>query len=117
MVKPMVEKSPNALMDFDAAAQILDFGDGEVGVVDAEAAGALADIDEAVLVAIDERAQEHAADQAEDGGVGADAEREREDYGDRQPFGSGQGARWRISGRSGNSQWRRRSAGVKALRS
>ena len=33
------------------------------------------------LVAIDERAEEHAADDAEDGGVGADAERERHDDG------------------------------------
>ena len=45
---------------------------------------ALADVDEPVFVAIDERPQEDAADDAEDGGVGADAERQRDDDGDGQ---------------------------------
>ena len=57
---------------FDPAAQVLDFGDGKRGVLDSEAGRALTNVDEAFLVAIDERAEEDAADQGEDGGVGAD---------------------------------------------
>ena len=75
-----------------ARLQILDFGDGEIGVFDADAGGALADVDEAILVAIDERAEEDAADDAEDGGVGADAESERKDDGDGEAFGAGERA-------------------------
>ena len=73
---------------FYARLQVLDFGDGEVGVFDADAGGGLADIDQATFVAIDERAEEHAADDAEDGGVGADAESEGEDDGDGEAFGA-----------------------------
>jgi len=61
---------------FNAGAQILDFGHGERRVVVAGAQGALADVDEPVLVAVDERLEEHAAHQGEDGGVGADAQRQ-----------------------------------------
>jgi hypothetical protein len=59
----------------NAGAQILDFGHGERCVDVADARGALADVDQPVLVAINERFEEHAAHQREDGGVGADAER------------------------------------------
>src|SRR5262249_8821573 len=48
--------------------------------------GALADVDEAFLVAVDERPQQHGPNEAEDGGVGADPEREGEDHGRRQPL-------------------------------
>src|ERR1019366_9737947 len=72
----------------DTRAQILDFRDGEIRVVDAESARALANVDQAVLVAIDQRPQQHAAHQGEDGGVGADAQGEGEDYGYGQPFGA-----------------------------
>ena len=41
---------------------------------------------EPILVAVDERAEEHAADDAEDRGVGADSERERDDDGGGQPL-------------------------------
>ena len=68
----------------DACLEVLDFRDGEGGVVAADAAGALANVDEAILVAIDERAEKHAANHAEDGGVGADAKGESEDDGDRK---------------------------------
>ena len=77
---------------FDAGAQILDFGHGERCVVVADARGALADVDQPVLVAIDERLEEHAAHQREDGGVGADAERQRQHHRDRKPFGASQRA-------------------------
>src|SRR6266403_865405 len=53
---------------FNAGAQILDFGHGECCVVVASAQGALADVDQPVLVAVDERLEEHAAHQREDGG-------------------------------------------------
>ena len=76
----------------DARLQVLDFGNGERLVVDADAGRALADVDQAIFVAIDERAEEHAADDAEDGGVGADPERERENHGDGEAFGVGEGA-------------------------
>src|SRR5580658_1571622 len=62
-----------------ARLHILNFGNGEAGVFDADAGGALADVDEAIFVAIDEGAEEDSADYAEDGGVGADAQGERED--------------------------------------
>ena len=45
---------------------------------------ALADVDEAVLFSIDQGPEQHAVDDAEDGRVGANAEREREDDRDGQ---------------------------------
>ncbi len=78
---------------FDARLHILDFGDGEVDVFDADARCALANVDQAVFVAIDERAEEHAANHAEDGGVGADAQREGEYHGDGEAFGVREGAK------------------------
>ena len=53
---------------------------------------ALADVDQPVLVAVDERPQQHAAHDAEDGGVGADAERQRDDHRDGQSLDPGQRA-------------------------
>ena len=64
----------------------------ENGVIHAGAHGGLADINDAVFIAIVERAEEHAAHDAEDGGVGADAERERDDDGDREAFAAPKGA-------------------------
>ena len=49
---------------------------------------ALPDVDQPVLVAVDERPQQHAADDAEDGGVGADAERQRQDDGEGEALGA-----------------------------
>ena len=63
-------------------AEVVDFRDGEGGVVGIEAGRALADVEQAVFVAIGERAQQHGADDAEDGGVGADAESQGEGDGD-----------------------------------
>ena len=59
-------------------ADVFDLGDRERHAVDAESRRALADIDQPLFAAIDERAQQHAADDAEDRGVGADAERQRD---------------------------------------
>ena len=76
----------------DALAEILHFRDGEDGIFFAEPAGALADIDQAFLVAVHERTQENAADQSEDGRVGADTERECQHHGNGEAFGSGEGS-------------------------
>jgi hypothetical protein len=71
---------------FNAGAQILDFGNGEICVLVAGAWGALADVDEPILVAVDERLEEYAAHQRENGGVCADAQGQRQDHGDRKPL-------------------------------
>ena len=60
--------------------------------VRADARRALADVNQPVLVAVHQRPQQHAADDAEDRGVGADAERERDDDGDGQALDPGQRA-------------------------
>src|SRR5262245_56457877 len=61
---------------FDAFTQVLDFRHREGYVVGADAVRTLADVDQTVLVAIDKRPQQYAADHAEYGGVGADPERQ-----------------------------------------
>ena len=71
---------------FHALAQVLELGHGKRRVVVADAAGALSDVDQPALVAIDERLEQHSAHQREDGRVRADAERQREHHGDRQPW-------------------------------
>ena len=88
MVKPMVEKSPNALSVLTRSRRSWISGTENVALSNADAARALADVDQPVLVAIDERPQQHAAHQAEDGGVGSDAERQGENHGDRKSFGA-----------------------------
>src|SRR5882762_4737643 len=75
---------------FDAYAQILNFRHGEGDFPWADAGSALADVNEALLVAINERPKEHAAHQAEDSGVGADAQRQREHHGGCQSFAARQ---------------------------
>ena len=89
----MVEKSPNALSDFTPAWRSLISGDREVRIRHADAWGALTDVDEAIGIAVHERPQQDAANDAEDGGVGADAERQRDDDGDGQALGSGERAK------------------------
>ena len=74
----------------DARAQVAQLRDREVGVLAAPAFRALADVDQPIFVVVDERPQQHAADHAEDGGVGADAERQREDDGDGESLDPGQ---------------------------
>src|ERR1700681_1709095 len=76
----------------DAGAQIVDLGYGEGGVVCVQSRSALPDIDEAVFIAIDERAEKHPADQRKDCGVSADAERKREYHRDREALGVGERA-------------------------
>ena len=72
----------------NAGAQIVDLGNGKRGVFVADAKRALPDVDQPVLVTIDEGLEEDAADECEDGGVGADAERQGKDHNDRKPAGA-----------------------------
>ena len=91
-VKSIVENSPKALIECARDLQVVDLGDRERGVRCADARGALTDVDQPVLVAIDQRPQQHAAHHAEDGGVGADAERKRNDDRCGETLGTQQGA-------------------------
>ena len=84
IAKSTVENSPNALIVRTRDLKSLISGTENVAVADAERGRALADVDQAIFVAIDERTEQHAADDAEDRGVGADAERERHDDGERR---------------------------------
>jgi hypothetical protein len=68
----------------------LNFRHGERGVFGANAARALANIDQAILIAIDERTKQHPANYAKDGGVCADAERQRQHNRERKSLGARQ---------------------------
>src|SRR5579884_1479865 len=72
----------------DAGFQILNLGDREGFVVDSQATRGLANVDQPVLSAIDERLEKNSTNQRENGGICPDAECQRENYGDRKPFGS-----------------------------
>jgi hypothetical protein len=76
----------------DPRPQVQDLRHREVDVFDADALGALLDVNQAILVSVRQRPQQHAADDAEDRGIGADAERQREHHGRCQTLGAGQGA-------------------------
>ena len=76
---------------FDTRLQVPELRNRELGVLDADAGRALTDVDQAVLVAVDERPQQHAPDDAEDRGIGADAKRQRHDDGEGQALDPGQG--------------------------
>ena len=67
---------------FHPRLQVAQLRHREVGVLDADALGRLADVDQAVLVAVDQRPQQHAADDAEDRRVRADPQRQRHDDGE-----------------------------------
>ena len=89
-VKSSVEKSPKVVQRPDARAQVVDLRHRERGVVGADALGALADVDQAVFVLVHQRTKQHAADDAEDGGVGADAEGQCDDDRQSQALDPGQ---------------------------
>ncbi len=74
----------------NAGLNVLDFGDGKRGVFVAQARRALADVDEPVLVTIDERLEQDAANESEDGCVGSDAERQGENHDDSKTFATHQ---------------------------
>ena len=73
-------------------AEVVDFGDGEGRVLGVNAGSALADVEEAGFVAIGEGAEEDGAHDAEDGGVGSDAESESEGDGEPERGDAGEGA-------------------------
>ena len=75
-----------------ARLEVIDFGDREGQVLDAESLGGLADIDQPIGLAIDERTQQHAPNHAENRRVGADAQGERHHHGGGQGLGAGEGA-------------------------
>ena len=72
----------------DTRLDVVDLRHRERHVLGADSRSALADVDQAIFVAIDERTEQHAADDAEDRGVGADAERERHHDGGGQALGT-----------------------------
>ena len=82
IVNSMVEKSPKALSVFTPAWRSRISGTEKCVFGTPTPGGALTDVDEPVRVPVHERPQQHAADDAEDGGVGADAERQGQDDGD-----------------------------------
>ena len=86
---------------FYACAQILYLWYGEGSVVVADAWGALPDIDQPVLVAVDKRLEQDSAHQRENGSVCADAERQREHHGDRQALASALTSALQLSDREG----------------
>jgi hypothetical protein len=71
---------------FHSGAQILDLWYGKRDVFLAQAGGALPHIDQPVFAAVDQRFKQDAAHQRENGSVGADAERQCQDHGNRQPW-------------------------------
>ena len=77
----------------DAGFEVLDFGNGEIDFIHADPLGALLNVNEAVFIGVDERLKQDAAYQAEDGGVGADAERQSSDDGEREAWGAHQRAK------------------------
>ena len=87
----MVEKSPIGGDGLQPAAQVLDFRNRERGVLCIDAGSALPDVDQPALIAIDERPQQDATHDAEDGGVGADAERQRQNDRDRESLDAREG--------------------------
>src|SRR3984957_17760750 len=71
---------------FHARAQILYLRYGKRRVFVVDAGGALSDVDQAVLVAVDKRLEQDSAHERENGSVRTDAERQRENHGGRQPW-------------------------------
>ena len=55
-----------------------------------DAGRALPQVDEVLFVLVDQRPEQHPADDAEDGGVGANAQRQRQDDRDGEAFDPGQ---------------------------
>ena len=73
-----------------AGANVPNLRDGELGVVDPDAGRALTQIDEVLFVLVDQRPEQHPADDAEDGGVGANTQRQRQDDRDGEALDAGQ---------------------------
>jgi hypothetical protein len=74
----------------DAILQVPNFGHREVGVLHVDAGRTLTQVDEPLLVAVHQRLEEYAVDDAENGSVGANPQGERHDDGQRQPLDASQ---------------------------
>src|SRR5207253_10104467 len=81
-------KSAELLDALQAGIHVLDFRDGESGIVSADSRGALAYVEQAIFVAIGERTQQDAANNAEDGRVCADTQSQSDGYGEPQRTGA-----------------------------
>ena len=93
-MKSSVEKSPICEIVLRPALRSLISGTEKLALFSVpRPPRALPDVDQALLVVVDERLEQHAADHAEDRRVGADAERERQDDGDGQAAGPEQRAK------------------------
>ena len=84
-MKSMVEKSPNALRVFTLARRSCISGTEKVEF-SSRMPGRSAGYRQPVLVAVDQRLEQDSAHQRENGSVRADAERQCENHGDRQPW-------------------------------
>ncbi len=74
-----------------ARSEILNLRNRKRHVLGIDPRCALADVNQAGFIAIHQRPKQHAADDAEDRGIGADAERKRDDNGGRQTLGAKKG--------------------------
>ncbi len=72
----------------DLRPKIPDFRDRELGVLGSDPARALTDVNQTIFILVDQRPEEHSPDDAEDGRIGTDAQRQGEDDRNRQPFDS-----------------------------
>ena len=75
----------------DASFEVAELWYREVRILDRFPARGLPDVDQPLLVTIRQRPQQDAANDAEDGGVGADSQCERDHHGDGQPLDAAQG--------------------------
>ena len=66
--------------------QVMNFRNGKHGIRKLEPRRALPDVNQPILVAVHQRAQQHPTHQAEDRRVRANAQRQRQNDGDRQPL-------------------------------
>ena len=76
---------PKRAQALHAGTEILNLRHAKIRIFGADAGGALPHIDQSVFVAVDQRLEQNAAHQCEDGGIGADPESERQNDGERHP--------------------------------
>ena len=81
---------PEGRQGLDPRLQVAQLGDRKVRVLCADTWRTLADIDQAVLVAVDQRTQQDPLHHAEDGSVGTDAKRQRQDHRNGETFDAGE---------------------------
>ena len=96
---PMLEKADAALIIGDPALhldpatlpfQVLDLGHGKGHLILPVSRRALPNVDKLVFTAVDQRPQQNATHQAEDGGIGSNSQCQCQDHRDRQAFAAPQ---------------------------